>query len=334
MEEKIKEQNEPKETKKSKLKYVLALLFILLLGASYFYSVYKKSTPTLSLPEAQKKITDFVNQNLLQSGQTVTVKEASEESGLYKFVLSVGGQEVTTYFSKDGKLFFPQVINTEEKKQAADQPAPVTEVTNKQDVPQVELFVMSYCPYGLQMEKGILPVVQALGNKINFSLKFVDYTLHGQKEVDENLRQYCINKNEPAKYQNYLACFLKAGDFKTCLAQNAINQTQLASCVSATDQQYQITQSFKASGQAPAFNIYKADNDKYGVQGSPTLVINGQTIQSGRDSASILKAICSGFNNQPSECQAQLSSTSPAPGFGSGNTPTSSGANNASCGGQ
>jgi len=49
---------------------------------------------------------------------------------------------------------------------------------------------MSYCPYGTQIEKGILPVINALGNKIKFSLKFVDYAMHGKKEIDENSRQY------------------------------------------------------------------------------------------------------------------------------------------------
>jgi hypothetical protein len=66
------------------------------------------------------------------------------------------------------------------------------------------------------------------------------------------------------------------------------------------------------------FYAQKADNDKYGVQGSPTLVINGAQISSGRDSAGLLKTICSAFNTAPSECQKQLSSASPSAGFGEG----------------
>jgi hypothetical protein len=46
------------------------------------------------------------------------------------------------------------------------------------------------------------------------------------------------------------------------------------------------------------------------------LVINGETISSARDSASLLKTICSAFTTQPAECQAQLSSATPAAGFG------------------
>ena len=44
-------------------------------------------------------------------------------------------------------------------------------------------------------------------------------------------------------------------------------------------------------------------------------MVNGTTVSSGRDSASVLKAICSGFKTQPKECSAKLSTTSPVAGF-------------------
>jgi len=93
--------------------------------------------------------------------------------------------------------FIPQLIDMDETENVegddAEQPtAPVAEVTNKTDKPEVELFVMSYCPYGTQMEKGILPAFDTLGDTVDAELKFVDYAMHGEKEVKENLRQYCI----------------------------------------------------------------------------------------------------------------------------------------------
>ena len=80
---------------------------------------------------------------------------------------------------------------------------------NKSDKPNVELFVMSHCPFGTQAEKGIIPVVNLLKNKINFSVKFVDYSMHGKSEIDENTLQYCIQKEESKKYIPYLTCFLE-----------------------------------------------------------------------------------------------------------------------------
>ncbi|HPW44193.1 MAG TPA: hypothetical protein PLX67_00560 [bacterium] len=55
------------------------------------------------------------------------------------------------------------------------------------------------------------------------------------------------------------------------------------------------------------------------------MIINDQEISVNRDSASLLKTICSAFNNSPEECSAQLSSDSPAAGFTSENNGTAAG---------
>ena len=80
------------------------------------------------------------------------------------------------------------------------------------------------------------------------------------------------------------------------------------------------------SGRFPQFNVDQADNQKYGITGSPGLVINGKKISSSRDSASLLKTICSGYNNPPESCATELSSTAPSPGFGFSGTGEDTGA--------
>lgn len=200
--------------------------------------------------------------------------------------------------------------------------APTNTVANKTNKPNVELFVMSQCPYGTQIEKGIIPVIEKLGNKIDFEVKFVDYAMHGETELKEQLNQYCIQKEQNDKYIGYLKCFLKDGKSEDCLKQTNINQSKLSGCVAQTDNKFKIMANFKSKtgykGQFPGFDIYKTENEKYGVAGSPTLVINGGEVDSGRDSNSLLKTICSAFNNAPSECGSNLSSDTPAPGFGEG----------------
>lgn len=315
------------------------VLLVALVGASYYYSLNK----SVLKPEAAKaKVVDFVKNNLVQPGTEVAVKEIIKEGGIYKVVIKVGGdkgQEVPVYLTTDGKKLFPQAMDVDEaeaknkdgKQAEEEQNKPVA----KSDVPEVNLFVMSYCPYGTQMEKGILPAVQTLGNKIKFNLKFVDYIMHGKKESDENLRQYCIQKNEPAKLDDYLNCFLKNGEGTeaACLKTAGINTTNLNSCVSATDSQFKITEKFNDknswdNAQFPPFDVNKDENGTFGVQGSPTLVINGTKVNAQRDSASLLAAICSAFNNPPKECEKKLSSTASAPGFGDG---ASANGANASC---
>jgi FKBP-type peptidyl-prolyl cis-trans isomerase 2 len=197
---------------------------------------------------------------------------------------------------------------------------------SKRDVPVVELFVMSHCPYGTQMEKGIIPVVTALNNTMNFSVKFCDYAMHGQKEIDEQMTQYCMQKNDKAQYMKYLTCFLNttSGDSASCIASVGINKTKLDACVKTTDAQFNITKDFNdkttwISGSYPPFKIFQAENDKYEVQGSPTLVVNGVVVENaGRAPKGILSAICNSYTKRPDACNLNLSTATPSAGFGGG----------------
>jgi len=352
-----KTEDKPKETAKAKwcpksfnIKAVLGVVILLLIVV---YAVYAKNPNNFSFKklfskgitkeEARAKIEALVK----DSGGAATVKDVTEDGDLYKITVSVNGQDQPVYVTKDGTKFIQQAITFDEiaKQQAAakQQQAKASTPITKSDVPEVKLFVMSYCPFGTQMEKGILPAVAALGSKIKYSLEFVDYSMHNdaatndKKELNENLRQYCIQKNEPAKFSAYLTCFLKKGQGTeaACMASAGVNTAQVASCMSQTDTQFDVTKDFGdkstwSNGQFPPFNVNKDDNEKYGVQGSPTLIINGVESQSaGRDSASILKTICDAFNNPPKECQTKLSTTAPASGFGDGAAPA--GAAPASC---
>lgn len=187
--------------------------------------------------------------------------------------------------------------------------------------PVVDVFVMSHCPYGTQIEKGLLPVAEALGDKIELNVRFVDYAMHSEVELVEQINQYCIQKEQPAKYYDYLACFLKEGDTDACLSETGIDTDMLSQCFAETDAEYNIMEMFAdqstwVNGRFPVFPIDQELNDKYGVRGSPHLVINEETVSASRDSASLLAAICSGFTDQPAECNLQLSSTPPSPGFG------------------
>jgi hypothetical protein len=173
---------------------------------------------------------------------------------------------------------------------------------------------MSYCPYGLQMEMGILPVLGLLGDKVDFTLEFVDYAMHGEAEVNENLAQYCIQKDEPEKLLGYLSCFTDSGDSSGCLKSQSIDTAKLSACTISADAQFEIKkkladQALWVGGQFPPFDVNKDDNEKYSVSGSPTLIINETAAASApRDSAGLLELICSAFNEQPEECSQDLSS--------------------------
>lgn len=280
----------------------------------------------MSKSEAKEAATEFINGTLMKGQATAEVTSIEKTDGMFKLKVKVNGQEVDSYISADGKTFFPQVIDIESVKAAvagqaaAAKAAPAAAMT-KSDKPVIELFVMSYCPFGTQIEKGMLPVLEALGDSVDFQLKFVDYAMHGKKELDENLNQVCIQKNEPEKLVKYLKCFLTAGEGKTCLDEVGIDTDGLSTCVSAMDKEFKITELFKDKttwngGRFPQFPVDKELDTKYGVKGSPTLVINGSVSSAGRDSASLMTAVCDAFNEKPEACNTEMSSTSPSSGFG------------------
>ena len=200
----------------------------------------------------------------------------------------------------------------------------------KMEVPQVELFVMSHCPYGTQAEKGILPVVELLGEKIDFELKFVDYAMHGKTELDEQLRQYCIQEEQNEVFIEYLTCFLGEGDSDACDAEVSVDTEMLDACIASADEEFKITELYLdqttwQGGRFPQFNTHKEENDKYGISGSPGLAVNGVKIDSfGRSPANLLGVVCMGFEEEPAECSTQLSTATPSAGFGFETTSTTS----------
>ncbi|MFA6547702.1 MAG: hypothetical protein WCT11_02010 [Candidatus Magasanikbacteria bacterium] len=198
--------------------------------------------------------------------------------------------------------------------------APVA--VTKSDRPKVELFVMAYCPYGLQMEKAYLPAWNLLKNKADMDIKFVSYAMHGLKELEENTRQYCIQQNQPAKIITYLQCFTGKDDYKSCLSQAGISEGSLSSCINATNAKYKTLDKFKdqttwLSGRYPVYPVQEDLNTKYDVQGSPSLVINGALAEGvGRTADAVKQAICAAFNNPPAECGTTLASAAYGAGFG------------------
>jgi len=309
--------------KKSTLGIGVALIFVFIVGF-YLGGIFGVGG-SISEAETTQKIQSLLSQNSPDAAFQLT--ERVVENGIYKvtgdIVDSQGSEQVTVYTTVDGAFLFPQIIPLEQESQPVQSQPQPTPTVPKSDVPVVELYVMSHCPYGTQAEKGIIPVSELLGDKIDFSIKFVDYAMHGKVEVDEQARQVCIMDEQEDKYFDYLNCFLEDGDSERCLGVAKITTSKLNDCVQRIDAQFKITELLEdestwVNGRYSQFNVHKEGNAEYGVQGSPTLVVNGQQISSGRSPESFLATICSAFNTQPEECLETLSSVTPSAGFGGG----------------
>lgn len=279
-----------------------------------------------------QKAVDFINSSGLTATQ-VTLEDASEESGLIKIKIKVGDQPFDSYVTKDEKFLFAQspidMSAKKEQKTAAE--------IKKTDSPMLEAFVVSRCPYGLQMQRAMADAEKNQPDAAQYmKVRYIGAVssdgktitaMHGEAEATENLRQICIREEQSAKYWDYVACQMKSGDTAGCEKSTGIDSAKLNSCIQNPDK-----------GVAYA----KIDFDlavKYtGSEnlGSPALFLNEEQIDEnnfgGRSSDGVKSMICAGFNSQASFCSTKLNTSEAAASFsetyeGTGN----SGNNDANC---
>lgn len=223
-----------------------------------------------------------------------------------------------------------EVSSAEEKKAAAQS----CETMKKKDKPELEAFVVSYCPYGLQMQRILVPVQSLLKDAANIKVRYIGEitngtitSMHGDQEAKENLKQICIREEQPSKYWDYLACFIKAqGKSDTCSDEVKLDKTKLDSCIKDSNKGLKYAQVDFDAG------------NKYGVSGSPSLFLNGEQVSEfnfgGRTAEAVKTLVCCGMSTKAKACDTVLNTeqanTAFAATYGSSSGSTGSGA--ASCG--
>lgn len=325
----------------------LVIIAVVIIGGAIIYTNQKNLPETLSPQKAAEKAIGFINQNMLQGEITASLIDVTESNGLYKMKFKVEEEEIESYVSLDGQLLFFQPIDMGEISSPAQEESQSQEIPET-DIPDVKLFVMSYCPYGLQAQKALLPAYNLLRDKAEIGVYFVNYIMHEKKEIDENLRQYCIQAGQRDKYLAYATCFVKDGDYEKCLSEAGIDKNSLDSCITQTDQEYKITEKYNDKStwlneRYPLFDVHTGLNQQYGVGGSPTIVINDAVIVTDKRSCpdesidclvladftrspeEFKKAICQAFNTPPEECSQTLSTDVASPGLGGGTGGSSGG---------
>lgn len=296
-------------------------------GKNIINDIINKTTKEEVSPKITEKVINYINKNILAGRATASVKETVKENGLYKMVIKINEEEYPIYISPDGKILFLQGINLEEDLsfQKEGNSGEANQGITKTEKPDVKIFVMSYCPYGLQAEKMFLPVYDLLKEKVNFGIYFVNYLMHGKVEMEENLIQYCIEKEQKERYRDYLECFVNKGNTEQCQTEAKIDKGKLNNCISITDKEFKISEKFQEEDYPP-FDVHKDLNEKYNVRGSPTIVINDKVVNVyPRSPQKFKEAICQAFKSVPEECKRNLSEETASPGFGAGTGSSASG---------
>ncbi len=254
----------------------------------------------------------------LQSGSKHSVKYVNytEKNGLIAldFVIDdVYPQKL--YITKDYEYLLQQPVKFSDiKGQVAMAKAQAEEALKppeKSDKPKVQLFVMSYCPYGNLAEKALKDVVDLLSDKVDFEPVYIisgsngNYnSLHGQKELEQDVREKIIfNKYGAKKWMEYVYdadtnCTLNNID--TCWKEVA---TRAGVDATAVEAEYAANFNAIADGEV-------AKTSQNGVSASPTLLVNSKKYSGDFIPEAYKDWICSGFNTMPQECDTQLSTTS------------------------
>jgi glutaredoxin len=274
------------------------------------FSLGKSPSKTITQDEAKAKVEALIKDN----GGTATIKEVAEDGDLYKITVSFNGQDQPVYVTKDGTKFIQQAVTFEEiekqKAEAKKQQEEAAKPAPKSDKPVVDLYVMSFCPYGNKAEDTMKSVYILLKNKVDFKFHYIVSvegdkitSLHGQPEVDQDEREACVlrdyGKGKWLDFATYVNA--KCGSDGKCWEAGArsmaIDTAKVSACVASSG-----TALMKAEAEV---------SSAAGASGSPTLIINGQNSQAVYqygNAEAYKKSICDAFTTAPEECSKTLSS--------------------------
>ena len=319
----------------------LIIIAILIAGATIsgtlWYVNNGKTTASgsiLTLEEAGGKVMNYINQ-VLPEGSTATLISIVDDGSVYKVRLKIGESEYDSFIAKDGKYLFPEGYDLEKtvenSKESEQQQKKITcEDIKKTDKPLLEVFVVSKCPFGLQIQRILNEIVKNIPSLANnIEVEYIGSiqgdritAMHGELEAQENLRQICIREEKPDKYWDYIDCHIKTGDVEGCLVTTGIGTNGLDVCMSNNSRGLEYAKK--------DFN----SQEKYKATGSPTLFLNGEKVSEfdfgGRTAEAVKTLLCCGFKTESNVCSQKLTEASAATGF-SETYSQSSGSSGGSC---
>jgi hypothetical protein len=309
-EEEIMEDNSEEETKKDNSEeglldkirenpfiaatIVLGIVVIALLVNSFIGTGSVITGGVVSIDNASASIENFLE---VQTGGQGTLKQIEDYNDyLYLTIINYQGQEIPLYITKDG-LYLIQGLTE------------LNFETNvpKSDKPTADLYIWSYCLYGVTALEPFAQVASLLGNYADFKV-YLYYAEHGDFEIQQNKIQACIQNLGYNSYWKYAEAFAtevydKCYGDATCDLEESTNimkslgidSNKVLSCV-------------ESEGESLLEEHYNVARE-IGVTGSPSLIVNGIKVNPSRTAEAYKEAICSAFNNSPEECSQTLDST-------------------------
>ncbi len=191
-----------------------------------------------------------------------------------------------------------------------------TLICRKEIPKKLEVFVMSQCPYGVRALNAMKEVLDNFKNDIHFEVHYIASalpdgkfrSLHGQGEVDEDMRELCAMKHYAKNYKwmDYVLCRnkdIRKGSWESCTGENGISADVIKKCVES-DGKKLLTQDIKIA-------------EGLGIGASPTWLANNKFKFSGIDAETVRRNICQ-HNKGMKNCDKKLSGPAPRKAGGGG----------------
>jgi len=284
--------------------FVLSIFVIVLLVGSL--GAFSLTGNAVSSDEAGAKFITLASLQL----NNIEIIGIQKENGLYRinFTSDETG-ESSVYLTLDGSYLITGLIplSTSSDSNTSDSSTASQTEVPKADKPKAELYIWSYCPYGVTALGPFSEVASLLKNSADFKVHLY-YAGHGDFELQQNKIQACIQDLGYKSYWNYAKTFADkiykkcSGNIDCDLNESValmkslgIDSNKVLSCV-------------KSNGDA----LLKEDSNaaaSAGVTGSPTLIINGVKVNADRTADAYKTAVCSAFTNAPQECGQALNTT-------------------------
>jgi len=155
----------------------------LIIAGAVVYTKYQncptQQGPTqqaLSSQEAGERAINYINENLLQGKATASLIDTIQENGLYKVKFKVGDQDVETYITLDGKIFFLEGTDLtqvtppaqETGKAAGNFSISSDEVCQENGKPVIYFFGSTNCPHCAWEHPIVEEVIGKFGDEIVF----------------------------------------------------------------------------------------------------------------------------------------------------------------------
>jgi hypothetical protein len=151
----------------------------------------------------------------------------------------------------------------------------------EKDPGHLEVYTMSLCPYGQQALKQLIGRVRNEGLKISLKVRYITKfrkygidSLHGDDEIDENIKQLIIQKYYPDKFFDYLLA-RQGSTFEKAAKKSSLDEKSVS------------------DKQAEGRKLLEDDAERaktLGIASSPTFLFEGRYIYFGLENIPLAKA--------------------------------------------